>query len=107
MKILFSAILLLGALYFVWWGYKNLVKRESDSGEDAVEGVACHLCRQGYPITQVVTVEKKAGFENYFCGSCIAKLAAEYNDLVRDGTAPAVYEDHILNGDNNGGVRYN
>ena len=107
MKILFSAILLLGALYFVWWGYKNLVRREQDSDEDSVEGVACHLCQQGYPKDQVVTVEKKAGFENYFCGNCIAKLAAEYNDLVAEGTAPPIYTDHVLNGDNDSIVRYN
>ena len=107
MNVLFSVILLLGALSFVWWGYKNLVKRERDSEEETSDGVACHLCLQPYLETQVVTVEKKAGFENYFCGSCIAKLAAEYNDMVRDGDAPPIYEDHVLNGDNTNAVRYN
>lgn len=107
MKILFSVILLVGALYFVWWGYKNLLRRERDSGEDAVDGVACHLCGQGYPREEVVTVEKKAGFENYFCGKCIAKLAAAYNESVVQGIAPPIYEHHALNGDNGVLNRYN
>lgn len=107
MKILFSVILLLGAFYFIWWGYKHLVRRERNEEGEEVEGVLCTLCGRAYPRTEVVTVEKKAGFENYFCGSCIAKLAAEYNDLVHSGSAPAIYEDHVLNGDNGGVVRYN
>jgi transcription elongation factor Elf1 len=107
MKVLFSVILLLGAFYFIWWGYKNLVKRERRGDDEEVEGAICTLCGRAYPISEVVTVEKKAGFENYFCGSCIAKLAAEYNDIVRAGDAPAIYEDHILDGNNGNVVRYN
>ncbi len=107
MKVIFSVILLVAALYFVWWGFKHLIRRERNTPDNEVEGVLCHLCRRPYPITEVVTVEKQAGFENYFCGSCIAKLAAEYNDMVRAGSAPAVYEDHVLNGDNGKIVGYN
>ena len=92
-------MLLVGALYFVWWGYKNLLRRERDSDEVA-EGVACHLCGEGYPREQVVTVEKRAGFENYFCGKCIAKLAAAYNESVVEGITPPIFEHHVLNGDN-------
>ncbi len=99
MNIVFSVILLVGALYFVWWGYKHLLRRESDPDGDSLEGVACHLCGLGFPREQVVVVEKKAGFENYFCGSCISKLAADYNELVREGLAPPVFTDHVLNGD--------
>jgi hypothetical protein len=105
-NIVFSVILLIGALYFVWWGYKNLLRRESDPEADA-EGVACHLCGRVYPREQVVTVEKKAGFENYFCGECIAKLAADYNDLVREGSAPPIFTEHVLNGDDGVVARYN
>lgn len=106
MKILFSVILLLGALYFVWWGYKHLLRRERDEGE-VIDGVACQICRQGFPREEVVTVEKAAGFENYFCGNCIARLAAEYNELVRQGAAPPVYTDHTLDGNDEGMTRYN
>ncbi len=98
MNILFSVILLVGALYFVWWGYKNLVRREQDTADGAVEGVACHLCGQGFPQDQVVTVEKKAGFENYFCGNCIARLGAEYNRLVRAQIADPIFGEHALDG---------
>lgn len=107
MKILFSVILLLGALYFVRWGYKNLLRREHDSGDESLDGVGCHLCGQAYPREQVVVVEKKAGFENYFCGNCISKLAADYNDLVRAGEASPVFTDHVLNGDDGVVARYN
>jgi hypothetical protein len=106
-NIIFSVILLIGALYFVWWGYKNLLRRERDPEVDESEGVACHLCGKAYPRTQVVTVEKKAGFENYFCGDCISKLAADYNYLVREGSAPPIFTEHVLNGDDGGVVRYN
>ena len=107
MNIIFSVILLIGALYFVWWGYKNLLRRETDPDAMDAEGVACHLCGRGFPREQVVTVEKKAGFENYFCGECIAKLAADYNELVREGTAPPIFTEHVLNGDDGVIARYN
>ena len=107
MNIIFSVILLIGALYFVWWGYKNLLKREHDMDEDSAEGVACHLCGRGFLREQVVVVEKKAGFENYFCGECISKLAADYNELVRDGSAPSIFTEHVLNGDDGVVARYN
>ena len=107
MNIIFSVILLIGALYFVWWGYKNLLKREHDPEGESGEGVACHLCGLGFQRDQVVVVEKKAGFENYFCGNCIAKLAADYNDLVREGSAPAIFTEHVLNGDDGVVARYN
>ena len=107
MKILFSVILLVGAFYFIWWGYKNLLRRERDTADGSVDGVACHICGEGYPREEVVTVEKKAGFENYFCGSCIAKLAAAYNELVIEGAAPPVFEHHVLNGDNGSVAHYN
>ncbi|MEI8133834.1 MAG: hypothetical protein WCH46_02005 [bacterium] len=107
MNIVFSVILLVGALYFVWWGYKNLVRRESEPESEGGEGVACHLCGRAYPRSQVVTVEKRAGFENYFCGDCISKLAADYNSLVRSGNAPPIFTEHVLNGDNGVVARYN
>lgn len=100
MKILFSVILLVGAFYFIWWGYKNLLRRERDRDAGIAEGVACHLCGEGFALDEVVTVEKKAGFENYFCGNCIAKLAEAYNELVVEGTARPIFEHHVLNGDN-------
>jgi len=74
MNVIFSVVLLLGAMYLIWWGYKNLLRRESESGAGVVEGQACHLCRRAFPISELVIREKLAGFENYFCGECIRGL---------------------------------
>ncbi len=80
MNVLVSVLLLLGAMYLIWWGYKNLVRREGERGEFAVEGQACHLCRRAFPIDQLVIREKLAGFENYFCGDCITALMLDWQE---------------------------
>jgi hypothetical protein len=80
MKVLFSVGLLLGVMYAIWWGYKNLLRRESEPRELHIEGQFCQLCRKPYPVEEMVIREKMAGFENYFCGDCITSLMLDYQE---------------------------
>jgi hypothetical protein len=82
MKVIFAVSILFAAFYFVWWGYKNLVRRESDPNGGPIEGQLCQICRQAYPISELVVREKMAGFENYFCGNCIEALMRDYNEKI-------------------------
>jgi len=83
MKVLFSAALILGAMYLIWWGYKHLLQRERDPQAAGLEGQYCHLCRRPFPLSELVVREKMAGFENYFCGECITGLMRDYKALSK------------------------
>jgi hypothetical protein len=92
MKVVFAVAFLFGAMYFLWWGYKNLLQRENDKGDRTVEGQVCHLCRRPFPITELVIREKLAGFENYFCGQCITSLMDDYTALQHKNEAAKLEE---------------
>src|SRR5688572_24436982 len=99
MRFVIGAAILVLMLYLVWWGYKNLLKREREEDQSGIDGSLCHLCREAYPLEELVVREKRAGFENYFCGKCISELAHDYNELVRKGRALPVITSHVLDGD--------
>lgn len=98
MNVIVSVLLLLGAMYFIWWGYKNLVRRESERGISTIEGQACHLCRLPFPIDQLVIREKLAGFENYFCGDCIKSLMHDW-EAKQAGQAQLLQNDRRIDED--------
>ena len=73
-------ILLAFLAFFVYYGYHLFVQRAGDGPDGGMLTAACHLCKQKYPVNQMVARDKDAGFVNYFCGDCIEKL---YADLKR------------------------
>lgn len=80
MEYLVWIILIAGAGFMVWYGFGLLVRRpgvDSD-GNLLAPQTECHLCRRKFPVTQMISRDKIAGFVNYFCADCIEGLYAEY-----------------------------
>jgi len=74
-------LLLAITAFFVYYGYHLLVKRGTGSIDADTLTTQCHLCRQSFPIREMVARDKDAGFVNYFCGECISKLYEDYSKM--------------------------
>ncbi len=81
MGIVIWGVVIGGTLFMIWYGFNLLVRRPGvDEGADGTGAVVqCHLCRRPFPVRQMISRDKMAGFVNYFCGDCIESL---YNDYV-------------------------
>jgi hypothetical protein len=70
-----------GTLFLIWYGYGLLARRTDPTEVGAsLERAQCHLCRREYPLREMVTRQKAAGFENHFCGDCIEELYRDYTE---------------------------
>ncbi|MEO6940898.1 MAG: hypothetical protein ABI444_12300 [Candidatus Kapaibacterium sp.] len=96
MKFIIGFSILTAVAYFIWWGYKNLVGQETKPESKVIDGALCHLCRKPYPYSELVVREKMAGFENYFCGSCINDLVRDYNHKLDEASVSSQSETKIL-----------
>jgi hypothetical protein len=75
-----------GMVVMIWYGFNLLVRKPgAGTGPDSVPVASCHLCRRSFPVDQMVSRDKIAGFINYFCGDCIEGLYSDYTAMGRDG----------------------
>lgn len=90
MEIIIWITIIGGTAFMVWYGFNLLVKKPGVASTEEGGGPAaqCHLCRRPFPVSQMVSRDKIAGFINYFCGDCIESLYDEYVNGFRDGKAP-------------------
>lgn len=85
MELIVWSALIGGVLFLIYYGYGLLVDRgSSEEIAAAADHARCHLCRREFPLGQMITREKVAGFENHFCGDCIEELYSDYT-AHRDG----------------------
>ena len=73
-------LLLAITAFFCYYGYHLLVKRGGVADAGAISA-QCHLCRNSFPVSEMVAREKDAGFVNYFCGECVSKLFEDYSSM--------------------------
>jgi hypothetical protein len=65
----------------IWLGYQVVV-RTSSIGRRQEAMAQCHLCGGEFPLSELVSREKMAGFVNYFCVECIAELSREASHTI-------------------------
>jgi hypothetical protein len=87
--LLFGLILVVAMVVMIWYGF-NLVRKPTAAEASVPPAASCHLCRRTFPVDQMVSRDKMAGFINYFCGDCIRALHDDYAALRERGLTPDV-----------------